>query len=91
MVAFVLKDLELGNKPYEQNMPESINDMMKDWTKFLPQDMVRFIISLYDLVPRRGTSMVSVVRQVGGLPSVSTILADRESCRDKPRRAKCFP
>lgn len=50
MVAFVLKDLELGNKPYEQNMPESINDMMKDWTKFLPQDMDRFIISLYDLV-----------------------------------------
>ena len=31
-------------------MPESVNDMMKDWTKFLPQDMDRFIINLYDFV-----------------------------------------
>ena len=30
MVAFVLKDLGLGNRPFEQNMPESVNDMMKD-------------------------------------------------------------
>ena len=29
-VAFVLKDLGLGNRPFEQNMPESVNDMMKD-------------------------------------------------------------
>lgn len=50
MAAFVLKDLGLGNKPYEQNMPESVNDMMKDWTKFLLQDMDRFIIGLYDFV-----------------------------------------
>ena len=48
--AFVLKDLGLGNKPYEQNMPESVNDMMKDWTKFIPQDMDRLIINLYDFV-----------------------------------------
>lgn len=44
------KDLGLGNKPYEQNMPESVNDMMKDWKKFLPQDMDRLIIDLYDVV-----------------------------------------
>ena len=31
-------------------MPESVNDMIKDWTKFLPQDMDRVIISLYDFV-----------------------------------------
>ena len=48
--AFVLKDLGLGNKPYEQNMPESVNDMMKDWPKFIPQDMDRLIINLYDFV-----------------------------------------
>ena len=30
MVAFVLKDLGLGNRPFEQNMPKSVNDMMKD-------------------------------------------------------------
>ena len=49
MAAFILKDLGLGNKPYEQNMPESVNDMMKDWTRFLPQDMDR-LINLYDFV-----------------------------------------
>jgi len=32
MAAFILKDLGLGNKSNEQNMPESVNDMMKDWT-----------------------------------------------------------
>ena len=48
--AFILKDLGLGNKPYEQNILKSVNNMMKDWTKFLPQDMDRFIISLYDFM-----------------------------------------
>ena len=50
MAAFILKDLGLENKPYEQNTPHSINDIMKDWTTFLPQDMDRFIISLYDFM-----------------------------------------
>ena len=47
---YVLKDLGLGNKPYEQNVPESMNDMMKDWTKFVVQDMEGFIVTLYDFM-----------------------------------------
>lgn len=50
MAAFVLKDLGLGNKPYEQNIPESVNDMMKDWMKYIPQEMDRLIVNLYDFV-----------------------------------------
>ena len=50
MAAYVMKDLGLGKKPYEQNVPESVNDMMKDWTKFVPQDMDKFIVTLYDFV-----------------------------------------
>lgn len=50
MVVFVLKDFGLGNKLYEQNMFELVNDMMKDWMKFIFQDMDRFIINLYDFV-----------------------------------------
>ena len=30
MAAYVMKDLGLGKKPYEQNVPESVNDMIKD-------------------------------------------------------------
>lgn len=50
MVVFVFKDFGLGNKLYEQNMFELVNDMMKDWMKFIFQDMDRFIINLYDFV-----------------------------------------
>ena len=50
MAAFVLKDLGLGNKPYEQNIPESVDDMMKDWMKYIPQEMDRLIVNLYDFV-----------------------------------------
>ena len=50
MAVFVLKDLGLGNKPYEQNIPESVNDMMKDWMKYIPQEMDRLIVNLYDFV-----------------------------------------
>ena len=50
MAAFVMKDLDLGNKPYEQNIPESVNDMMKDWMKYIPQEMDRLIVNLYDFV-----------------------------------------
>ena len=50
VAAYVMKDLGLGNKPYEQNVPESMNDMMKDWTKFVAQDMDGFIVTLYDFV-----------------------------------------
>ena len=36
--------------PFEQNTPQSVNDITKDWTTLLPQDMDRFIISLYDFM-----------------------------------------
>ena len=49
-MAAVMKDIGLGNKPYEQKMPESVNNMMKDWLKFTPQDRDGFIINLYDVV-----------------------------------------
>ena len=47
---FVMKKLGLSEEPYHQNLPESINDMMKTWTSFLPQEMDSFIISLFDFV-----------------------------------------
>lgn len=50
MAAFVVKDLGLGDKPYEQNIPESVNDMLKDWMKYIPQEMDRLIVNLYDFV-----------------------------------------
>ena len=48
MAAYVMKELGLGNKPYEQNVPESVNSMIKDWNQFVAQDLDRFIVSLYD-------------------------------------------
>lgn len=48
MAAYVMKRLGLGNKPYEQNVPESMNDMMKDWTRFVTQEMDRFIANLFE-------------------------------------------
>ena len=47
---YVMKGLGLGDKPYQQNLPESINDMLKNWSNFVPQDMDKFIASVYDLV-----------------------------------------
>ena len=40
----------LRRQPYQQNIPESSNDMLKDWSNFVPQDMDKFIVSLYDFV-----------------------------------------
>ena len=45
-----MKGLGLGNKPYQQNIPKSINDMSKDWSNFVPKDMDKFMVSVYDLV-----------------------------------------
>ena len=45
-----MKGLGLGDKPYHQNIPESINDMLKDWSNFVPQEMDKFIVSVYDFV-----------------------------------------
>ena len=50
MSKYVMKNLGLGDKPYQQNIPESINDMLKDWANFVPQDMDKFIVTLYDFV-----------------------------------------
>ena len=47
---FAMKKLGLGEEPYHQNLPESMNDMMKTWTSFVPQEMDSFIISLFDFV-----------------------------------------
>ena len=50
MARYVMKGLGLGNKPYHQNIPESINDMLKDWSNFVPQEMDKFIVSVYDFL-----------------------------------------
>ena len=47
---YVMKGLGLGEEPYHQNVPESMNEMMKSWTSFVPQEMDSFIISLFDFV-----------------------------------------
>ena len=47
---YVMEGLGLGEEPYQQNVPESMNDMMKTWTSFVPQEMDSFIISLFDFV-----------------------------------------
>ena len=52
MAAVVLKDLGLGNKPYEQSIPESVNNMMKDWMTYIPLEMDRLIVNLYDIVQK---------------------------------------
>ena len=44
-----MKELGLGSKPYEQNVP-SMNSMIKQWNQFVAQDLNRFIVSLYDFV-----------------------------------------
>ena len=48
MTKFTVNQLGLGTRPYTQNIPESVNDMLKDWNNFVPQDMDKLIISLYD-------------------------------------------
>ena len=47
---FVMQDLGLGTDPYTQNVPESVNKMIKDWVNFLPSEIDSFIISIHDLV-----------------------------------------
>ncbi|CAH3142208.1 unnamed protein product [Pocillopora meandrina] len=50
MARYMMKGLGLGDKPYQQNIPGSINDMLKDWSNFVPQDMNKFIVNVYDFV-----------------------------------------
>ena len=48
MAKFVMQDLGLGKEPYHQNVPESMNRMIKEWTNFVPQDPDKFVMSMYD-------------------------------------------
>lgn len=47
---FVVEALGLGDGPYTQNIPESVNSLIKDWNNFTPQEMDKLILALYDLV-----------------------------------------
>ena len=46
----VMQQLGLGENSYSQNIPESVNFMIKDGVIFLPSEVDRFIVSLQDLV-----------------------------------------
>ena len=50
MCKFVVKDLGVGDGPYNQNIPESVNGLLKDWNNFKSQEMDKLILALYDLV-----------------------------------------
>lgn len=45
---YVMEGLGLGEGPYQQNVPESMNDMMKTWNSLVSQEMDSFIISCFD-------------------------------------------
>ena len=47
---FVVDALGVGDGPYSQNTPESINDLIKDWNNFKAQEMDKLVLSLYDVV-----------------------------------------
>ena len=47
---FVVEGLGVGIGPYTQNIPESINDLIKDWNCLKPQEMDKLVLALYDLV-----------------------------------------
>lgn len=48
--SYGMQQFGLGKDPYCQNIPESVNFMIKGWVNFLPSEIDRFIISLQDLV-----------------------------------------
>lgn len=95
MAVFVLKDLGLGNKPYEQNITESVNDMMKDWMKNIPQETDRLIVNLYDFVQSFDQEEEMAWFQLSDKWEVchqfQRTLTKEEPCRDDPRRAKGLP
>ena len=45
-----MQQLGLGEDSYSQNIPESVNFMIKDGVIFLLSEVDRFIVSLQDLV-----------------------------------------
>ena len=48
MAKYIMQDLGLGDQPYHQNIPESADCMIEGWTNFVPPDLDKFIISIYD-------------------------------------------
>ena len=50
MAKYVVYQLGLGEEPYLQNIPEAVNAMLKEWNNFVPQELDRFVVSLYDFV-----------------------------------------
>lgn len=48
MAKYIMQDLGLGDEPYHQNIPEAVNCMIKEWNNFVPQDLDKFIISMFD-------------------------------------------
>ena len=46
---FVVQALGVGSSHHTQNMPESVNSLIKDWNNFKPQEMDKVIVALYDL------------------------------------------
>lgn len=50
MAKYIMQDLGLGDQSYHQNIPEAVNSMIKEWTNFVPQDLDKFITSIYDFV-----------------------------------------
>ena len=50
MAKYVVQELGLGEEPYLQNIPEAVNAMLKEWNNFVPQELDRFVVSLYDFV-----------------------------------------
>lgn len=41
---YIMQVLGLGDDPYHQNIPESVNHMMKECNNFVPQDLDKFVI-----------------------------------------------
>ena len=50
MAKYVVHDRGLGEEPYLQNIPEAVNALLKEWNNFVPQELDRFVVSLYDSV-----------------------------------------
>ena len=48
MAKYVVHELGLGEEPYLQNISEAMNSMLKEWNNFIPQELDRFVLSLYD-------------------------------------------
>jgi len=47
---FAADALGVGDGPYSQNTPESINDLIKDWNNFMAQEMDKLVLSLSDVI-----------------------------------------